>query len=352
MPGRAYVPQAIVPLTPEQLHAVTGQLTSSYAAAEQRLVALLSQGDITSWRRAFTEQQLSQVNAIMQTLGENTTAFARYWMPTLYDHGLSIADGYLMQPEWVEPYKALRAQGMSHMQAVGEINRLSGDVAPGGRSVAAHPGQVTPMDLRFTRLHDDAVAQLAENLVRPLGEARNYAAQRIEDMVARAKRLGNSPAAWIRQTNIREASLKAMQQAYLDGMTPKQAAKIFRQELKDRGITSFVDKAGRPWNMKRYTEMVTNTVCQECERAALTNRLMERGDEFVKITDHAEECDLCKPWEGKVLSLTGATEGYQTLNDALDAGLFHPNCSHAAVPYIPEIETARAEYRARQEAAQ
>lgn len=351
MLGRAYVPQAVVPLSPEQLHAIAGQLANSYADAERRLVALLSRGDITSWRRAFTIQQLSQVRSIMDTLASNTDAFARYWVPTLYEHGLSIADGYLMQPQWVEVYKDLRAQGIGHMEAVGQINRLSGDTAPGGRSVAAHPGQVTPMDLRFTRVHDDAIAQLAENIVRPLGEARNYAAQRIEDMVARAQRLGNDAAAWGKQAGIRDASLKTLQKAYQDGLTQKQAAKLFRKDLESRGITSFVDKAGKSWDMKRYTEMVTNTVCQECERAALTNRLMESGHDLVKITDHAEECARCQPWEGKVLSLTGDTDGYPTMNEALDAGLFHPNCSHAAVPYIADVERLRDRYAA-QEASQ
>jgi len=350
--GRAYVPAALVPLSPAQEEAIARQLVSVYAEAESRIIALLGKGDITSWRRAFAQQQLAQVHGLMEALGKATEEYARYWMPTLYDHGLSIADGYLMQPEWVEPYLRLRQQGMDHMSAVGEINRLSGQTGPGGLSVAAHPGQITPMDLRFTSVHTDSIQQLAENLVRPLGEARNYAAQRIEDMVARARRLGNNAAAWGRQLTIRNTALESLQRSYLLGATPRQAAKAFRADLKSHGIESFVDKAGRRWNMRVYTDMVVNTMVAECDQAAITNRLMERGHDLVRVTDNAEECERCRPWEGTILSLTGKTEGYNTVNEALDAGLRHPRCHHHLLPYISRIREQRSAYAAEQAAKQ
>lgn len=50
---------------------------------------------------------------------------------------------------------------------------------------------------------------------------------------------------------------------------------------------------------------------------------------------------MCAPWNGKVLSLTGQTPGYPTLEEAEGAGLFHPNCRHASSLYIPENEEER-----------
>lgn len=55
----------------------------------------------------------------------------------------------------------------------------------------------------------------------------------------------------------------------------------------------------------------------------------------------------CRPWEGKVLSLTGKTprgrnavDGYAfevagTLREAQSSGLFHPSCRHRTVIYVP-----------------
>jgi hypothetical protein len=37
------------------------------------------------------------------------------------------------------------------------------------------------------------------------------------------------------------------------------------------------------------------------------------------------------------LSLTGKTPGYKTLEQAKNAGLFHPNCRHTLTGYIPGL---------------
>jgi len=76
------------------------------------------------------------------------------------------------------------------------------------------------------------------------------------------------------------------------------------------------------------------------------NRLVEQGHDLVKVSTHIGACELCQPWQGKILSITGKTEGYPTLEEAKAAGLFHPNCRHAYGLYIDldkEIEELEAE---------
>ncbi len=54
----------------------------------------------------------------------------------------------------------------------------------------------------------------------------------------------------------------------------------------------------------------------------------------------------CTPWQGKILSITGKTKGYPTLEEAKAAKLFHPRCRHAYGLYIDldkEIEELEAE---------
>jgi hypothetical protein len=72
----------------------------------------------------------------------------------------------------------------------------------------------------------------------------------------------------------------------------------------------------------------------EAHLQGTANRLVEQGHDLVKISTHIGACPLCEPWQGKVLSITGKTKGYPTLEEAKAAGLFHPNCRHAYGLYI------------------
>lgn len=86
--------------------------------------------------------------------------------------------------------------------------------------------------------------------------------------------------------------------------------------------------------MRTYTEMVARTTTMEAHLQGTANRLVEQGHDLVKISTHLGACELCQPWQGKILSITGKTEGYPTLEEAKAAGLFHPNCRHAYGLYI------------------
>ena len=72
----------------------------------------------------------------------------------------------------------------------------------------------------------------------------------------------------------------------------------------------------------------------EAHLQGTANRLVEQGHDLVKVSTHRGACEKCVPWQGKVLSITGKTSGYPTLEEAKAAGLFHPNCRHAYGLYI------------------
>jgi len=99
------------------------------------------------------------------------------------------------------------------------------------------------------------------------------------------------------------------------------------------------------WNMRTYTEMVARTTTMEAHLQGTANRLVEQGHDLVKVSTHRGACPLCEPWQGEILSITGKTKGYPTLEEAKAAGLFHPNCRHAYGLYIDlekEIEDLSA----------
>lgn len=109
----------------------------------------------------------------------------------------------------------------------------------------------------------------------------------------------------------------------------------------DRGVTGFVDSAGKRWSMQSYVEMAVRTATTQASVEGHVNRLSANGFDLVRVSDHAEECPLCAQWEGKVLSSSGQTEGYPSLDDAKAGGLFHPNCGHSVGIYIEGVSRER-----------
>lgn len=108
------------------------------------------------------------------------------------------------------------------------------------------------------------------------------------------------------------------------------------------GITIFKtepDKNGRVrhWDIASYSEMATRSAIGQASLEGHMAQQTKFGFDLVQISDHHEECDLCRPWEGKVLSVEGKTPGKKTLAEAIKAGLFHPNCGHRGNTYFEGI---------------
>lgn len=147
--------------------------------------------------------------------------------------------------------------------------------------------------------------------------------------------------------------------------TRRQAAQRALDRFASRGITGFVDARGRSWDLASYTEMSLRSGAGRAVVEGHTERLVANGRDLVIVSDAPQECKLCRPWEGKVLSITGSTRGRLsdgrtvagTLDDARAAGLFHANCRHRTAIYIegetrpmhdtadPEGDAARQQLR-------
>ena len=75
------------------------------------------------------------------------------------------------------------------------------------------------------------------------------------------------------------------------------------------------------------------------------DRLESLGQDLVHVSDSPEECEICRPFEHRVLSISGGTTG--TLEDGVEVlcsvaeatarGLYHPNCTHSQSIYLPGI---------------
>ncbi|MFF4751821.1 phage minor capsid protein [Streptomyces sp. NPDC001270] len=137
--------------------------------------------------------------------------------------------------------------------------------------------------------------------------------------------------------------------------TRRQATQDAMARFADRGIRSFTDRAGRRWQLTSYAEMAVRTSVGRAASEAHARTLTDAGVDLVIVSDAPRECPLCRPWERKVLSLTGngartlqvehATEDGRmvrvdvagSLDEARRAGLQHPNCRHGVSAYTPGI---------------
>jgi hypothetical protein len=126
-------------------------------------------------------------------------------------------------------------------------------------------------------------------------------------------------------------------QALIGTATRRQAAQAALNRFADIGITGFVDTRGRRWDLTSYTEMATRTTVHQSALQSHDAVLQEAGEDLVIVSAHWDSCPLCAVWEGRVLSLTGATPGYPTKADAKSEGLFHPNCGHRTYLYTPGL---------------
>lgn len=121
------------------------------------------------------------------------------------------------------------------------------------------------------------------------------------------------------------------------------------QRLLDRfavgGITGFVDRAGKRWNVVHYVEMATRTACAQVAIDAHIDVIERSGLDLVLVSIAPNCSPLCVPFQGRLLSVSGATSGAvvrgrrvsvaASVDEAKARGLHHPGCRHKLTVWVP-----------------
>ena len=146
-------------------------------------------------------------------------------------------------------------------------------------------------------------------------------------LAATNARLGGMMAEDIRY--LRNSVIETRRLGALTGMTGPQMQRSMRDAvLKESPNWQFVDSAGKKWKTNNYFKMLNNTISANVARSSYSDTAVEAGHDLVRIETHgANSCESCKRWSGRILSLTGNTEGYPTQAEAIGDGAFHPNCA-------------------------
>ena len=198
----------------------------------------------------------------------------------------------------------------------------------------------------YKRGADDAIKQM-RHIDAPIDVAYGFNAVHIEAVQAlisdTAKAFGETLTGISRSANnvlgkmAREMITQKLAEGVIGGKATDEVRKQIKGILQEQGLSALVDKGGRTWTLDRYTEMLIRTKAVEARNRGLINRVVENRYDLVQISSHFTDCELCAPWEGKIISLTGETKGYPTLAQAEKEGLFHPNCKHAINTFNPEL---------------
>lgn len=126
--------------------------------------------------------------------------------------------------------------------------------------------------------------------------------------------------------------------------TEKKAVEKAVEEFEAKGLNCIEYKDGRRVNIADYASMAVRTANQRAYMVGEGEFRKSIGETLVIISRHSTSCDLCKPFEGKVLiddvySGGSREDGdYMLLSEAMAQGLYHPRCRHGLGTYYPELE--------------
>lgn len=264
-----------VELDEEQINKLTRTLKTAYKNITEEI---LNATDFGTYNRQLI---LAQVERHLEDLGVDFDEFIREELPKYYKRGADDA------------IKQLRKFGAPIEVSYG-----------------------------FNSVHVEAIQALIDDTARAFGETLTGIMRSANNVLGKGAR-------------------ELITQKMAEGMVGGKALREVKQQIKgiiaDQGLAVLVDRGGKQWTLDRYTEMLLRTKATEARNRGLINRVVENKYDLIQVSQHFGTCPLCAPWEGRVLSLTGATKGYPTVADAEADGLFHPNCRHAINTLVPEL---------------
>lgn len=243
---------------------------------------------------------------------------------------VSIAEG-IDTDQWASHQYALivrfRAEAaallakMQQQAATAGRDAILGAAARGGAHGAAEVAALLKVPMSKVGpgpapMDTEAVVALARDLTGKLGNTGTPILRSVDDVYRRV---------------IADVTARAL----LGAQTRREVAQEALDEFARRGITGYWDRKGRRWEIEAYTEMATRSSLMNAAIEGHAARLEANGFDLVVISDVPQECKLCRPWEGKVLSLSGGIDAAVgvtvagTLDEARADGLFHPGCRHS-----------------------
>jgi len=258
-------------------------LGDSYLKSRKRLRRILTQVDLTDFRKYRTQALLAQVNSEITALNKAARVWAKKNVPVTYVRGVDIA--------------------------AKELKRMN----------------VTRFVNTDAKIHQSAVASLVDDIT--------------INMVTANLSMKNEITRYIKKTQQRILEDKKISQlivqGQIEGETRRQTSDVILKELtKQMGDEKYVRINGRRYQPDKYAELLARTRTREAASIGSINTALQYGLDLVQISvhNHPQE-DPCSPFQGKVFSLSGNHPDFPALKARPP---FHPNCKHVLIPITPE----------------
>lgn len=188
-------------------------------------------------------------------------------------------------------------------------------VQAGNRGAAVAVGQLVSAGIASAMVDPYAVTAIAAELEQTLTASRSRIFRSVDDIYRKV---------------IAETTPLASQGT----ITRRTAADRALRRLAANGVTGFIDRAGKRWEAASYVEMASRQATKEAAIQGHVDRLRANGHNLVIVSDVPQECEKCRPFEGKVLALRPENQ-YTSLDEAKRRGLFHIGCRHSITRYQP-----------------
>lgn len=212
-----------------------------------------------------------------------------------------------------------------------ETDRVAREIIEGAfmesaRATARQAASITGIsevtEASFAGVSREAVEALQESMLGRLSGARETIGRQAADVFAKAQR---------------RTTMLALLGA--EG-SPRSAAKHLRDSLIREGQVGFIDRAGKRWALDTYAEMATRTVTREAVVQGAIHRMAAHGIDLARVSTHASACQICIPWQGRLISLDGQTREHEgeAVYDAAFIPPFHPRCRHSLAPVAVRAE--------------
>lgn len=174
------------------------------------------------------------------------------------------------------------------------------------------PEMIRQIDL--LSVHKDAINALASDAYLDFANGMNGMVRGVE------KQLNEALKKQIRAINISKQ---------ITGTNLREISKEVQDAIGQRGFSVLIDRGGREWSLRRYSDMLTRTHVVKAANEGTINRAAEYGVDLVQVSRHGGSCKICQPYEGNIYSLSGESKKYPKLNEQPP---YHPNCRHSLLP--------------------
>ncbi len=125
--------------------------------------------------------------------------------------------------------------------------------------------------------------------------------------------------------------------------TLDQAIDMATRDFLAKGIDCITYSDGRKVNIASYAQMAVRTANRRVYLMGEGERRKEWGLSLVLISQYSQSSPTCQPWQGRIyiddVYSGGKVEDgeYPLLSQAIEAGLFHPNCKHTSSTFFEDI---------------